>query len=102
METSRQFIAVVMAWCAAASGCYMRVKAVEDTGRLGAIEQRLATIEQAMGLPTPAPVRGAQSDTNGTIRVQSAEYAENEDARTAPSKKGSGATRLNSPASTRN
>ncbi|HEY2251627.1 MAG TPA: hypothetical protein VGH74_11225 [Planctomycetaceae bacterium] len=98
MNPSRRLIAVAIAGCTAYSGCYMRVKAVEDSGRLGAIEQRLAAVEQAVGLPSPAPVSAGQSDTSATIRVQSAEHFENEDARSAPSKKGLRATRLSSPA----
>jgi hypothetical protein len=98
MNPSRRLTAVAVAGCTAFSGCYMRVKAVEDSGRLGAIEQRLATLEQAVGLPSPAPVKAEQSDTTATIRVQSAEHIENEDSPSAPSKKGLRATRLSSPA----
>jgi|GEM_PF-5313083 len=70
MTSSHRLIALAIACCAPFSGCYMRVKAVEDSGRLGAIEQRLAVIEQAVGIPSPPPAMSEQSDKSATKRVQ--------------------------------
>lgn len=96
MNSSRLGGAAILL-CAATSGCYMNIKGVEDNGRLTGIEQRLSTLEQALGIPTPPPPQVGPTKATSNDRVKSAAYAEDEEAASGTLKGVPAAARHSSP-----